>query len=177
MKHCYALCILLAVLSSPAAFAGDECAPPPPSAGSAATGVGVLAIDASGTVHPTCRDGSLVHLRVRLPASGQATAVLAVAGLLDAVVDSEDGRLSSWTRIEFDAAGPLGPAPVTLAFAIPADTEAGTRIAGRLQLRLDRGERESALAIPLVLEVAGEEPLFRDDFGVDPVIGQFSLVQ
>lgn len=179
LRHAFSICVV--VLSpAPAALAGTDClttslAVP---GRAAAPAVQLLAAKPqSAALQVSCRGDSLARLQVRLSASEQATVVLAVDGLVDVVAEGEDGRLTEWTRIEFDASHPIGLVPVTVGFNVPENAAAGMRLDGRLQLRVNRQGTESTIAVPLSLEVVEDQPLFRDDFGVDPVIGQFSMVR
>lgn len=178
LRHALSICVV-ALSPDPVALAGTDCLTTSLAAPEWADApvVQLLAADSKSAALPSCRGESLARLRVRLGASQQVTVVLAVDGLVSAVAESEDERLTGWTRIEFDASHRIGLVPVTVGFAVPGDAAAGTRLEGRLQLRVNRQGRESTVAIPLGLEVVDDQPLFRDDFGVDPVIGQFSMVR
>lgn len=61
---------------------------------------------------------------------------------------------------------------VTLRLAVPKGNESGRAFAGRLSL----APSTANLDVPVTLEIIDETPLFRDEFDVDPVIGQFSMV-
>lgn len=139
---------------------------------------GVRAVAAADQQSPgvefACRDGGLSAVSVAIvPGQGGEIRLLAGSAFFHGQAPGAvDGSLSEWSAVTTqrrDSGGQL----VILTLSVPASAKVGRVYTGRLRL----GAAESGVEIPLRLEIVEEQPLFRDEFDVDPVIGQFSLVQ
>jgi hypothetical protein len=135
--------------------------------------------DAAGVVaRIQCADGSLERLVVRAEPGQRAEVqlLLANAGLEPVMIGhdmtAEQAWSSDWVHLEmFAGEVPAGDfLPISLVLDVPAGFEPGSRHEQQFVL-IDEGER---LALTVILEVIEEQPMFRDGFEIDPVLGQFS---
>jgi hypothetical protein len=121
-----------------------------------------------------CRGESLSGVSVAI-VPGQRSEIRLLAG--SGTLAGEDllavgGPLSEWSLVTSQPRE-AGGRDVTLTLSVPASAKIGRVFSGHLR----PGGAGSGVEIPLTLELIEEEPLFRDEFDVDPVIGQFSFVQ
>lgn len=125
-----------------------------------------------GRIAYRCGDGAVSGLNVRLAPGQAAEARLLLArrpGDDDLEPGFSEGLPASWAALRATVVG--GDALlVVLSISVPETASPGTVHSDRLVLS---GQHRAG--IPLTLRVIESEPLFRDGFGVDPVIGQFSL--
>jgi hypothetical protein len=139
--------------------------------------------DESGVVSRlSCVNGSVERIALRAEPGQRAEValVLANAGFDPALISSAmamDAAWSSeWAHLEIlqgevPAGGVL---PISLVVSVPHDFVPGSRHEQRFDL-VDEGG--TTLAVNITLEVIEEQPMFRDGFDVDPVLGQFSYQQ
>lgn len=156
-------CVLVGA-TTPIAQAEAPCDPPSEGAGWRVHAPGPLAAESMAL---SCRDGRLdafsfrvrpgdrLQLALRAPSGAGAVA------LVDAV-ESPQGPVFALRAGREDGRH-------TLTVHAPEGAVAGARFSAGLET--SAGDR-----LALTLEVIEQQPLFRDDFGVDPVIGQFSMV-
>jgi hypothetical protein len=181
----FAVGLLAAATVAPAVLAGgaaSDCEISTDQLRSGATGAGWLAVRAegptgSGRVEAECDGGEVALLRLRVAPGERVESRLLASLPKDAVpafsqADSDLGDLG----LELDFAEVTeGHALLTLR-AAPASRMAPDST-HRFQLRFDTPgiEPSDAEGLPVEVQIIDAGPLFRDDFGVDPVIGQFSL--
>ncbi|NEZ03630.1 hypothetical protein G4Y73_05615 [Wenzhouxiangella sp. XN201] len=130
-----------------------------------------------GAIDIECRGQQVERISVVLPAGSGRELVLLVGSLSGVEIKPGLDESEDWANVVVEASRDGTAGRVLISFRAPGDAEEGTVLAGDLQLyvpatREDRGPT----SIPLQLTVRGEAPLFRDQFDVDPVIGQFSQV-
>lgn len=179
MKAANAFVVLLAVVCAPDLLAqggGDDCLVAS-EAGRLADGV--LAIqpaeaDRKGKVRIGCRAGQVSELSIRLAPGGSAQARILLVGDWAAVSLAAEGSLpKAWGSLSTRR---IDARTILLTFSVkaPEQIEAGSL----LYDQLDVAGAGRKLEIPISLEIAGDGPLFRDEFDnkVDTVIGQFSFV-
>lgn len=80
-------------------------------------------------------------------------------------IEPESGTLAAGTQVQ-----------ARLVVKAPAGFAREIVTAQKLLFTVDDGNREYVSALTVELEIRDEGPMFRDDFQVDPVIGQFSYV-
>lgn len=168
--------LLAAALALPAwaADASPECVVAP-DALAAGDEVSAVRIVATGRVLGedlgiSCHGPSLAGLSLSLPVGGRRDITLSAAASDWRVVDAEN-RVVEWAVLE---ASRRYPGSVVLRLSTAASDKAGHRF--RAYLLQGDSTTTASEAIQIDLEVTDEQPMFRDEFGVDPVIGQFSLV-
>jgi len=139
------------------------------------------AADEAGVVASlSCVNGSLERIALRAEPGQQAeiALLLANAGFDPASISSAmagDGAWASdWVHLEvLQAEVPAGGVlPISLVLSVPNDFAPGSRHEHRFDLAGEEGE---TLSVTVMLEVIEEQPMFRDGFDVDPVLGQFSF--
>ena len=142
----------------------------------------VAASDDSGVIQQIgCDAGSLQQATVRLEAGGQAEIGLLIANPgHEAVQVGNFDRIgvkwaTEWaylnvSRTEVPAGGFL---PVTLFIRVPSHYVPGDREEYTFHL----SDADDALSVTVRLDVVEEQPMFRDGFEIDPVLGQFSQWQ
>jgi len=169
--------VLLAAVLALSAWAADE--PPQcvvaPDAVAAGDGVAALRVVATGRVLGedlgiSCHGQSLAGLSLSLPVGGRRDITLSGAASDWRVVDA-DNRVIAWAALEPSR---RYPGSVVLRLSTADTDQAGQRF--RAYLLNGDSTATASDAIPIDLEVTDEQPMFRDDFGPDPMIGQFSLV-
>ena len=138
------------------------------------------AADDSGVVSRlSCVDGSLERISLRVEPGQHAEIALTLSNagfeptLISQAMASEHAWSSEWVHLEvLQGEVPAGGAlPVALIVSVPTDYAPGTRHEQRFDLV---GEEGKGLSVVVALEVIEEQPMFRDGFDVDPVLGQFS---
>lgn len=132
----------------------------------------------------TCSQADLASIAVGLT-SGQAREVTLLLGntttrpLNFRIGLFPDHAVSPrWLQIEPESGTLAAGAQVRarLVMTAPAGFVPETATAQQLLFTVDDGKKEYVSAMTLELEIREEGPMFRDDFQVDPVIGQFSYV-
>ncbi len=129
-----------------------------------------------------CVNGSVEQINLRAEPGQQAEVAFALAnaGFDPALISSAMTRDAAWSsewahleilKGEVPAGGVL---PVSLVVSVPNDFAPGSRHEQRFELVGETGE---TLSVRVSLEVIEEQPMFRDGFDVDPVLGQFSYHQ
>ena len=182
------LCLVLAA----AGHAGQGClADPDPGAAEssgqdAARGLSIFMLatgDRAGVVRRlSCSEGSLNRAAVQMEPGQRAKIELLVANPADVPVFighalSLDSLTSvDWIQIEqlHIAIEPGGYALMSLVIDVPANLQPGQRHEQKFELIGDDG---SELPLNITLEIIEEQPMFRDGFEIDPVLGQFSQRQ
>ena len=142
----------------------------------------VAVSDDSGVIHQLgCESGSLQRATLRVEAGGQAEIGLLIANPGEEAVSVGDfDRVGAkwateWaylnvSRAEVPAGGFL---PIKLFISVPADYVAGAWEEYTFRLT----DADDALSVTVRLDVVEEQPMFRDGFDIDPVLGQFSQRQ
>jgi hypothetical protein len=142
----------------------------------------VAVSDDSGVIQQLgCEAGSLQQATVRMEVGERAEIGLLIANPGDEAVQvgNFDRIGAKWatgwgylnvSRAEVPAGGFL---PITLVVHVPADYAPGNRKEHTFHLT----NADDALSVTVRLEVVAEQPLFRDGFDIDPVLGQFSQRQ
>lgn len=131
-----------------------------------------------GSVKLVCNQDSVARINVILPAGTRRGLVL-VAGSRDGqFLESRLAGADGWASLAVEESSDGSASRLSVQILAPEEGEEGEVLAGSLLL-FDASSREDEplVTIPLNLTIGGEEPLFRDQFDVDPVIGQFSLVR
>lgn len=132
----------------------------------------------------TCGQADLASIAVGLT-SGQAREVTLLLGntttrpLNFRIGLFPDHAVSPrWLQIEPESGTLAAGAQVRarLVMTAPAGFVPETATAQQLLFTVDDGKKEYVSAMTVELEIREEGPMFRDDFQVDPVIGQFSYV-
>ncbi|QOC21354.1 hypothetical protein IC757_09830 [Wenzhouxiangella sp. AB-CW3] len=135
--------------------------------------------DEAGLLHRlACSRGSVERLQLRAEPGQQARVGLLLANpgpdpvLISRDMTRDAAWASDWVYLELPGAEiqPGSFLPATLVITVPDDYSPGERFEHRFGL-LEGSEK---LELSVALEVIREQPMFRDDFEVDPVIGQFS---
>lgn len=80
-------------------------------------------------------------------------------------IEPESGTLAASTQVQ-----------ARLVVTAPAGFVPETVTAQQLLFTVEDGNREHVSTVTVELEMLEDEPMFRDDFQVDPVIGQFSYL-
>ena len=136
--------------------------------------------DRAGVVrHLSCEGGSLNRAAVQMEPGQRAKIELLVANPADVPVFighalSVDSFASvDWMQLEriHLAIAPGGYALISLFIDVPLDVQPGQHHEQNFHLTGDDG---SELPLQITLEVIEEQPMFRDGFEIDPVLGQFS---
>lgn len=178
---CCALLLVIAVLAPAAMAQGDGgCLVELDEAASLrGAGPGVRAVvpghgERGPRVLFACKSGRVSGVSIRLVPGQFAEARLVLTGAPEHALAlvPEAGLPPDWGRVTSRRLNP-DTLLVTLALAVPDGAESGRAFAGRLSL----APRRANLDVPVTLELIEETPLFRDEFDVDPVIGQFSMVE
>lgn len=136
-----------------------------------------------------CREGGLESLSVTLPPGAEATLELGVmyrgerAGPLSirtAAIsegdadDQEPEDDAAWIAAHSDTTQ-LQPGRLTsVSLVVDADRGLEPGSVHRIQIEFSVGDGPAQLIVPVSLKVLDDQPLFRDRFEVDPVLGQFS---
>lgn len=130
-----------------------------------------------GAIEIACLDRQVERISVVLPAGSGRELVLLVGRHSGVEIKTGLEESADWANVAVEASRDGSAGRVVISFRAPDDAEEGTVLAGELQLYAPamRDDRRPT-SIPLQLTVRGEAPLFRDQFDVDPVIGQFSQV-
>ncbi len=127
----------------------------------------------------SCANGSLEQITLRAEPGQRSEVALALANvgfdpaLISTAMTADAAWNAEWVHLEvLQAEVPAGGVlPISLVLAVPSDSEPGSRHEHRFDLVGEEGE---ILSVAVVLEVIAEQPMFRDGFDVDPVLGQFS---
>lgn len=174
--------LFLAVLVIPAAVAegeGGDCIVALDEADGRTLPQGVRAVapgasEQRARVLFACQAGRVSGLTVRLVPGHTAEAGLVLVGLPEHTpgLISENGLPPDWRRVGVRRLDP-DTVLVTLEVVAPEAAETGRVFSDQLRL----GPAGEHLDVPVTLEIIDDAPLFRDEFGVDPVIGQFSMTQ
>lgn len=131
-----------------------------------------------GSVELVCQQDSIARINVILPAGTRRGLVL-VAGSRDGqLLESRLADAEGWATLAVEKSRDGSASRISLEILAPQEGAEGEVHAGSLLL-FDASSREDEplVTIPFRLTIGGKEPLFRDQFDVDPVIGQFSLVK
>ncbi len=140
------------------------------------------AADEGGVVaRLSCVNGSVERIALRAEPGQQADVALALANagfdpaLISSAMAGEGAWASDWVHLEvLQGEVPAGGVlPISLVLSVPNDFAPGSRHEHRFDLIGEEGE---ALSVIVTLEVIEEQPMFRDGFDVDPVLGQFSFL-
>lgn len=130
-----------------------------------------------GSVELVCQQNSISRINVILPA-GERRGLVLVAGSRDGqplqprLADTE-----GWARLVIEESSDGSAIRLNVEIVAPEAGTKGEKRSGSLLLFSTPNQRgEPLITIPLELTIDEEQPLFRDQFDVDPVIGQFSLV-
>ncbi|NBB93173.1 MAG: hypothetical protein GVY32_08400 [Gammaproteobacteria bacterium] len=124
-------------------------------------------------VEPSCSGLRLEGVAVRLPLGSRHDITLHVrTGQGDWRALDGEGRVVGWVGID---ASRRHPDSVVVSIRSPREGVPGERSDATLVFE-PASVAEDILTIPVELELVEEAPMFRDEFDVDPVIGQFSLV-
>lgn len=131
-----------------------------------------------GRISADCSTGDVINVELRMMPGEQVSFHVVTDITRPLVLNQESNMLDSveeWVRV---SAGSISSSvePSAVAIRVPVEVEPGAVF--EAQLRYHRGEgEEGSVQVNLRLEVIEEAPLFRDDFGVDPVLGQFSFFE
>lgn len=180
--HACALMLVAAVFASAAQGEGGACAftlEELSGAGKFTPGVRAVVPENSeraASVQYSCVSDRVSAITVRLKPGqvGEARVMLVDMPEQAPALVSGSGLPAEWSRVavrRVDAETIL----VTITISVPASARSGQAFSGHLGL----AGISANLDIPVNLEIIEEAPLFRDDFDefdVDPVIGQFSMV-
>lgn len=131
-----------------------------------------------------CSGNALTSIHISLPSGQQAEVTLLLGNPRSAALEftadlwPDEPQTQAWLHMEPNSgtipAG--GQAQARLLFSAPADDLAQGGHEQLILFTTDDGTRESTTTVAVALEVGGEAPMFRDDFKVDPVLGQFSYL-
>lgn len=136
--------------------------------------------DRAGVVRRlSCEKGSLNRVAMQMEPGQRAEIELLIANPADMPVFIGHAlRLDSistvdWIQLEqlHLAIAPGGFASMSLFIDVPPNMQPGQRHEQSFKLTGDDG---SELPLDITLEVIEEQPMFRDGFEIDPVLGQFS---
>ncbi|WP_147306652.1 MULTISPECIES: hypothetical protein [unclassified Wenzhouxiangella] len=129
-----------------------------------------------GTLEIVCQKHGIARIDIALPVGARRGLSLISGGRDGRTLQPQLKDTGSWASLAVEE-GPDGATRLKVGFLAPASAKEGDAFTGSLVL-IDPSSRsdEPVLTIPLNLSIRGEVPLFRDQFDVDPVIGQFSLV-
>ena len=139
--------------------------------------------DESGVVaRLSCVDGSVEGVALRAEPGQQAEVALSLANagfepaLISSAMTADAAWNSDWVHLEvLQGEVPAGGVlPISLVLSVPAEFVPGSRHEHRFELVGEGGE---TLWLSVDLEVIEEQPMFRDTFEIDPVLGQFSFLQ
>ena len=143
--------------------------------------VGLLAAPAGNAIEATCRRGRLESLSIVLAPGKETTIELGVtsragrAHEIDIVAVAAAGASTSWLTVQGDLERVASDQPLPVVLQVHAsDLEPETTHHLLLEFSLADGERRPTVGLPVTLNIAQEQPLFRNRFEVDPVLGQFS---
>lgn len=120
-----------------------------------------------------CDAGSLSGLSIRLAAGASLEQRLLVDLPVEAIDSIAVEGDPHWLRIEKSAQTRAGTG-FTLVIQAPANIEEGWQ--GTTAVSLDPASEQPGFQLPVKLLITAPAPLFRDGFGPDPIMGQFSFV-
>lgn len=180
--HACALMLVTAVFAPAAQGEGGACAftlDELSGAGRLTPGVRAVVPESSeraASVQYSCRSDRVSAVTIRLVPGQVGEARVMLVDMPEQVPALVSGSElpSEWSQV---AVRPLDAETtlVTLTISVPASARSGSAFSGHLGV----AGASADLDIPVTVEIVGEAPLFRDDFDefdVDPVIGQFSMV-
>ncbi|RFF32019.1 hypothetical protein [Wenzhouxiangella sediminis] len=177
MKFVNALALLLAMAWAPGGVAQDGGRDCLVASESGRLPEGVRAIEPLvdsrlEVIRVACADNRVSGLTIKLVAGRSTVArILLVGGSRHAASLTGAGLPNAWVDLSARRIG-AGTTLLTLSVEAPDSAEAGSTFSDILSVK--RSGRE--FDIDVSLEVLDEGPLFRDEFDVDPMMGQFSLV-
>lgn len=171
--------LVLAVISIPVAGQDrPDCLISPGEMTAQSAPDGPVMLDLPGgpaSIELDCQGRQLERLLVRLPIGSRHDITLYTASGRNREswkATSTDGAPLDW--VELDASRRHANSMI-LQIRSPRNAAPGDRLSARLSIEPDNGDAER-FVVPIDVELTEEAPMFRDQFDVDPVIGQFSLV-
>ncbi len=136
-----------------------------------------------GQIQPTCGDQPLESLSIGLATGNELTLSLSLSQLevdravfhVDRINNGEEA--ADWLLVS-PAAGEMTagqPISLSLTVAATADLVPESRHHQTVRVSFHDGTSNWSIDLPVTLRVDAEQSLFRDQFEVDPVLGQFSF--
>lgn len=136
-----------------------------------------------GQIQPTCGDHPLESLSIGLASGNELTLSLSLSQLevdravfhVDRISQGEEA--TDWLLVSPAAGEMISGQPIDLALTVAAtaDLVPESRHHQIVRISFHDGTESWSIDLPVTLRVDAEQSLFRDQFEVDPVLGQFSF--